>query len=152
MAEIEGVVPVTQNLVGSVSGRGNDGISPVVEVTEIENGYSVSITDLYGTKTYEVHNGADGVDGLDGVDGVSPKITTVAIDGGHEVTIQDAEGEKTFTVMNGEQGIQGIQGIQGETGKSAYQYAVEGGYQGTEAEFTELLYSLTLTDAEEASF
>ena len=36
----------------------------------------------------------------------------------------------------GEQGIQGDAGPAGKDGKSAYQYAQEGGYTGTEAEFT----------------
>ena len=35
----------------------------------------------------------------------------------------------------GPQGIQGVQGPAGADGKSAYQYAVDGGYTGTEAEF-----------------
>lgn len=51
----------------------------------------------------------------------------------------------------GPQGEQGPQGIQGETGptgvdgKSAYQYAVEGGYTGTEAAFSEKLAQEQLT-------
>ena len=39
----------------------------------------------------------------------------------------------------GEQGEQGEQGIQGEQGKSAYEQAVEGGFVGTEQEFTDAL-------------
>ncbi|MFR2642405.1 MAG: hypothetical protein ACLS9X_07225 [Faecalibacterium sp.] len=42
---------------------GNDGKSPVVTVTDIENGYRVSITDKDGTKTIDVLNGKDGKDG-----------------------------------------------------------------------------------------
>lgn len=59
--------------------------------------------------------------------------------------------EDTGVAATGPQGPQGIQGIQGQAGlagsdgqdgadgKSAYQYAVEGGYTGTEAEFAEKL-------------
>lgn len=42
---------------------GNDGKSPVVTVTPIENGHRVSITDKDGTKIIDVSNGADGKDG-----------------------------------------------------------------------------------------
>jgi hypothetical protein len=48
------------------------------------------------------------------------------------------QGEQGEQGIQGEQGVQGIQGEQGEKGtdgKSAYVYAVEGGYQGTEEEF-----------------
>ena len=41
---------------------GNDGKSPVVTVTGIENGHRVSITDKDGTKTIDVLNGKDGKD------------------------------------------------------------------------------------------
>ena len=48
----------------------------------------------------------------------------------------------------GEQGIQGVQGEKGEdgkdgvNGKSAYEQAVEGGFEGTEQEFTDALNNL----------
>ena len=62
------------------------------------------------------------------------------------------QGEKGDT---GPQGEQGAQGPAGADGKSAYQYAVEGGYTGTEAEFAAKLaaeklpnpYPLTFTGA-----
>lgn len=38
--------------------------------------------------------------------------------------------------FNGPQGVPGPQGIQGPEGKSAYEFAVEGGFTGTEAEFS----------------
>ena len=52
-------------------------------------------------------------------------------------TLQNGETKK-FVIRNGsdgEQGPPGIPGSAGADGKSAYQYAVEGGYTGTEAEF-----------------
>lgn len=42
---------------------GNDGKSPVVAVTDIENGHRVSITDKDGTKTFDVLNGQTGKTG-----------------------------------------------------------------------------------------
>ena len=43
--------------------RGNDGKSPVVTVTDIENGHRVRITDKDGTKTFDVLNGQTGKTG-----------------------------------------------------------------------------------------
>ena len=66
------------------------------------------------------------------------------------------KGEKGDTGATGPQGAQGKQGPKGDTGdtgqqgpagadgKSAYAYAVEGGYTGTEAQFAEKLASETL--------
>ena len=49
---------------GDFKGKpGNDGKSPVVTVTAIENGHRISITDKDGTKTIDVLNGKDGKDG-----------------------------------------------------------------------------------------
>ena len=42
----------------------------------------------------------------------------------------------------------GTDGTDGNDGKSAYQQAVEGGYEGTESEFNRDLAENTLTDAE----
>ena len=39
---------------------GNDGHSPTVEITEIEGGHRIAITDINGTKTVDVLNGKDG--------------------------------------------------------------------------------------------
>ena len=39
---------------------GKDGISPVVEVTPITDGHRVTITDAYGSKSFDVMNGKDG--------------------------------------------------------------------------------------------
>ena len=64
----------------------------------------------------------------------------------------DATGKYFDTGIPGERGPEGPagpQGPQGETGpggKSAYEYAVEGGYTGTEAEFLEWMQRLINTD------
>ena len=64
--------------------------------------------------------------------------------------IKGQKGDKGDKGDQGEQGIQGIQGIQGEKGadgekgtdgKSAYAYAQDGGYEGTEEDFAKKLAS-----------
>lgn len=39
---------------------GNDGVSPTISVTEISGGHQVSITDVNGSKSFNVMDGADG--------------------------------------------------------------------------------------------
>lgn len=94
--------------------------------------------------------GADGSPGADGADGVGiesvVQTTTSTEDGGTNiVTVTKTDGStSTFEVRNGSKGsdgapgkdgANGADGQPGTNGKSAYQYAVEGGYTGTEAEF-----------------
>ena len=61
-------------------------------------------------------------------------------DNGAIITITDKNGTTTATVTNGKDGADGNPGADGSPGKdgadgkSAYQYAVEGGYTGTEEE------------------
>lgn len=80
-------------------------------------------------------------------DGVSPSVEVSDTSGGHKVSITDKDGVHTFYVMDGmngkdgnpgPQGPTGPAGHQGETGtpgKSAYEYALEVGYTGTELDF-----------------
>lgn len=49
------------------------------------------------------------------------------------------KGDKGEPGEKGEQGDAGPEGRPGEAGKTAYQYAVDGGYEGSEAEFAEKL-------------
>lgn len=72
---------------------GKDGFSPTVEVTENKSGHTVSITDVNGTKSFDVLNGKDGERGPQGEQG--------------------EQGEKGET---GEKGDAGVQGLQGENG------------------------------------
>ena len=52
-----------------------------------------------------------------------------------------------------EEGLANITVINGTDGKNAYQYAVEGGYTGTEAQFSvQLNRVLSLVDAEEIGY
>lgn len=71
----------------------------------------------------------DGEKGDPGASVTVSNVTTSSADGGSNVvTFSDG---KTLTVKNGSKGRQGA------TGKSAYAYAKDGGYAGTEAEFAE---------------
>lgn len=86
-------------------------------------------------------DGADGQPGENGADGYSPTANVTQNDNGATITITDKNGTTTATVKNGKDGADGNPGADGSPGKdgadgkSAYAYAVEGGYTGTEAEF-----------------
>ncbi len=55
--------------------QGNDGFSPVVSVTPLDNGHKVIITDSIGDKSFNVLNGAKGEQGLPGKDGTDYTLT-----------------------------------------------------------------------------
>ena len=50
--------------VNGVRGVNVDGCSPTVNVVETDTGYDLCVTDIYGTKTYKIYNGKDGIDGI----------------------------------------------------------------------------------------
>ena len=66
----------------------------------------------------------DAISQINPQDGVSPIVTTTTINGGHRIVITDKEGEKTVDVMNG------------KDGRTAYDYAQDGGFTGTEQQFS----------------
>ena len=74
-------------------------------------------------------NGVNGVNGKDGVNGET------GVDG--KSGANGAEGDTGNTGAQGQQGEQGPQGNSGPAGKSVYQLAVEGGYEGTFDEWVE---------------
>ena len=75
-----------------------------------------------------VVDGVDGNDGKDGIDGVDGK------DG------QDGQdGQDGKDGVDGENGINGTNGIDGKDGKSAYELAVENGFEGTLQEWLDSL-------------
>lgn len=51
---LEGTISGTQRLSGNVIPRGNDGISPTIDIAPIEGGTRVTITDINGTKQFDV--------------------------------------------------------------------------------------------------
>ena len=81
--------------------------------------------------------GPPGKDGV-GIQSVEQTTTSTEDGGINIVTVTKTDGEaSTFEVRNGSRGGVGPAGADGKDGKSAYAYAVEGGYTGTEAEFAE---------------
>ena len=95
---------------GGGGGGGEAGFSPTISITEIDGGHRITITDITGTKSFDVLNGKDGKIGSDGENGVSPICTVTAIENGHRITIVDASGTKTFDVFNGDKGDKGDKG------------------------------------------
>ena len=147
--------------------NGKDGVSPTISIEDISNGHRLIIVDATGRKTIDVLNGPEGPQGLQGPQGESGPQGIQGIQGPAgetgpkgdqgpkgETGEQGPKGDKGETGeqgpqgqqgIQGEQGPQGEQGIQGETGpsgKSAYEYAKDGNYTGTEAEFAETLANI----------
>lgn len=50
----------TQGEQGEKGTDGTNGVSPTVTITEIDGGHTITITDAYGTQSFNVLNGADG--------------------------------------------------------------------------------------------
>ena len=90
--------------------------------------------------------GKDGKDGVDGQDGITPHIGTNGNwfigDVDTDVKAEGAAGK------DGVDGKDGKDGVDGQNGKSAYELAVEGGYQGTQAEWLESLKGEGLSQAD----
>jgi hypothetical protein len=136
----ENVVKVgtTTNVVEVHNADGLNGITPHIG----ENGNW-----FISTKDTGVHaQGERGLDGEDGANGLTPYIgangnwwigeTDTQIQAQGEQGIQGEQGEK------GDKGDKGDNGVDGTNGKSAYDYAVEGGFKGTEEEFVQSLNNL----------
>ena len=85
-----------------------------------------------GDKGDKGDKGEDGAPGKDGKDGLSiTAATTASTEGGTIVTFENASGSiGSVTVLNGKDGAKGETGDKGADGKSAYQIAVEKGYEG----------------------
>ena len=129
---------------------------------QIDAGYAVGPAGATGAAGKDGQDGApgkDGADGQPGADGVGiqsvVQTTTSTEDGGTNViTVTKTDGTSSaFAVRNGSRGSTGPAGADGKDGtngkdgadgaagpagadgKSAYQYAQDGGYTGTEEEF-----------------
>ena len=86
--------------------KGEDGFSPEVEITPINDGYQVKITDKNSTETFEVLNGKDGAMGPIGPIG---PVGPTGSQGERGET--GPKGEKGDRGDRGERGLQGPQGI-----------------------------------------
>ena len=91
--------------------KGKAGCSPTITVTDIAGGHRVKITDVNGTKYFDVMDGAASEG--DGKDGFSPIIAVATLEDGHRVTITDAAGTRTFDVKNGTNGSEGYTPVKG---------------------------------------
>ena len=138
-----------QGIQGETGPQGETGvgIQSVVQTTEAteDGGVNVvTVTRTDGTtSTFAVRNGskgstgpagADGKDGAPGADGQDGTTPTIGDNGNWYIGDTD-----TGKPSRGEIGPAGADGTTGADGKSAYAYAVEGGYTGTEMEFNEKL-------------
>ena len=83
--------------------------------------------DLYTQLLKKLDEKAAGLQ--NGKDGFSPKVKAEQMESGVVITIVDADGETSATLHNG------ANGEKGTDGKSAYQIAVEQGYQGSESDW-----------------
>ena len=83
--------------------------------------------DLYTQLLKKLDEKAAGLQ--NGKDGFSPKVKAEQMESGVVITIVDADGETSATLYNG------ANGEKGTDGKSAYQIAVEQGYQGSESDW-----------------
>ena len=83
--------------------------------------------DLYTQLLKKLDEKAAGLQ--NGKDGFSPKVRAEQMEFGVVITIVDADGETSATLHNG------ANGEKGTDGKSAYQIAVEQGYQGSESDW-----------------
>ena len=122
-----------ENLKGDPGAPGKDGHSPAVTATKSGKTTTISVD---GASIATVEDGADGAPGSRGSDGITP---TIGQNGnwflGEEDTGKPSRG------ADGATGATGATGQKGADGKSAYAYAVEGGYTGTEEDFAAKLAS-----------
>ena len=107
-------VPVTLHI--RPSGFVEDGATPIPPTP-----------DLYTQLLKKLDEKAAGLQ--NGKDGFSPKVKAEQMKSGVVITIVDADGETSATLHNG------ANGEKGTDGKSAYQIAVEQGYQGSESDW-----------------
>ena len=110
----ETTVPVTLHI--RPSGFVADGDTPIPPTL-----------DLYTQLLKKLDEKAAGLQ--NGKDGFSPKVKAEQMKSGVVITIVDADGETSATLHHG------ANGEKGTDGKSAYQIAVEQGYQGSESDW-----------------
>lgn len=76
-------------------------------------------------------------DGRDGRDGHTPEIT---VSDAGTLVVDGIDTNKSLVGPRGENGLSGKDGVAGQDGKSAYQVAVDNGFDGTEAEWLRSLH------------
>lgn len=138
--------------------NGKDGVSPTISVEDITGGHRLIIVDATGRRTIDVLNGAEGPQGIQGEPGPTGEQGPKGDTGSQgpigpagpqgpkgDTGEQGPKGDTGPTGPEGPRGEQGLpgkdgtNGINGTNGKSAYEYAQDGNYTGTETEFSTLL-------------
>ena len=108
---------------GDDGNDGADGISPTISISTIANGYRVTITDKDSPKTFDILNGSDGQNGIDGADGKGIKSVSFNDDYTLTITLEDDSiytSEMSFRGEKGDKGDTGADGKQGADGESVY--------------------------------
>ena len=141
-----------------------------LDASELNNAVNTALAQAKASGEFDGAEGKDGQDGTPGKDGSPGKdgkpgkdgvsiqsvvqTTTSTEDGGiNVVTVTKTDGtSSTFTVKNGSKGSTGDPGPAGADGKSAYRYAVDGGFTGTEAEFAAKLAAEKLANPNALTF
>jgi hypothetical protein len=152
-----------QGIQGLKGDRGEDGYTPIkgIDYFDGTNGKDGvdGYTPIKGVDYFDGKDGRDGKNGKDGIDGVDGKDGVNGIDGvdgkdGISVThewdgtilkITSASGTSSAD-LKGQQGEQGIKGDVGPQGKTAYEYAQQYGFMGTEEEFGRLMSLISDVD------
>ena len=106
------------SVVGPPGESGQDGYSPVANVSKIGSTTTITITDKTGTTTATVSDGQDGQDGQNGQDGYSPTASVSKSGSTATITVTDKNGTTTATVSDGEDGQDGQDGSDGADGVS----------------------------------
>ena len=133
------------NPITGVGKDGEDGITP--HIGDNGNWY---IGDIDTGKP------SKGKDGANGADGYSPSISVSSTETGYMLAIEHDEnftenvfienGKDGTNGVDGKDGVNGVDGTDGADGKSAYEYAKESGYTGTEEEFAQSLNYVNTVD------
>lgn len=105
--------------------EGKDGFSPIVKLEHATNGVLIKVTDKDGiTAVATVTNGKNGKDG------VTPQVNLHSYDDGVKLSVTTGNATSASFIYNG---------------RSAYQFAQDAGYTGTEEEFAKKLAEKTPT-------
>ena len=111
-----------------------EAVSPTVDAERVEDGVEITVHDLRGTRTVELHDGErgpqgepgergetgdpgpQGEPGVPGKDGVSPTATVTQTATGATITVTDEHGTTTAEIPNGQDGAPGAPGAPGSPG------------------------------------
>lgn len=129
---------------GEQGNPGKDGISPHVGSNGNwfigENDTGIPATGPAGNQGLPGEAGVDGKDGTSAThswNGTNLIVTSAS--GTSSANLKGDKGDKGDTGATGSQGPKGDKGDTGAAGKTAYQYAQDGGYSGTEGQFAKKL-------------